>query len=203
MSEFVSMSVITAPASEPITLAEAKLHCKSETDADDARFTSWIVAAREVAEMRTNRALITQTREVKFSDWPGTDSKGMPMVFRLPGAPLTSVASVKYYDTDGTEQTLASTVYDVLTASMPGEVVLKPGQSWPAIQSGKRGPITIRYVCGHANAAAVPEDIKVAMFMLIENSYQHRGPAITGTTVNATPFGAEVLLDGKALPGVG
>lgn len=197
------MSVITAPASEPITLAEAKLHCKIDTDADDARITSFIAAARMVAEMRTNRALITQTREAKFSDWPGTDDNGMPRVFRLPGAPLTSVTSVKYYDADGTEQTLASTVYDVLTASEPGEVVLKPGQSWPAIQIDKRAPITIRYVCGYANAAAVPDDIKVAMFMLIDNSYQHRGPAITGTIVNATPFGAEVLLDGKALPGVG
>lgn len=202
MSEFVSMSVITGPASEPITLAEAKLHCRVDTDADDTRLTSAIVAARIVAESRTNRAIVSQTREAKFSDWPGTDDRGVQQVFRLPGAPLTSVTSVKYYDGNGTEQTLASTVYDVLTASEPGEVVLKPGQSWPAIQNDKRAPITIRYVCGYTDADAVPDDIKIAMHMLIAHWYKIGETTVAGM-ISKTPFGTEVLLDGKALPEIG
>jgi len=44
--------VSTAPASEPITLAEAKLYLRVDTTADDALITALITAARETVELQ-------------------------------------------------------------------------------------------------------------------------------------------------------
>nr|MBP6771228.1 head-tail connector protein [Reyranella sp.] len=54
----LQVKVVTAPAIEPITLTEAKLHCKVDLSTDDDLITALIVAAREEIERRTWRALI-------------------------------------------------------------------------------------------------------------------------------------------------
>lgn len=66
----LQVKVVTAPAVEPITLTEAKLHCKVDLTTDDDLITPLIVAAREEIERRTWRALITQTLELVLSAWP-------------------------------------------------------------------------------------------------------------------------------------
>ena len=185
-----SDTLYTAPASEPLTRTEAKLHARIETSADDALVDSLIVAARQTAETMTGRRLISQTREVQYNDWPGVKDKYQ---FWLPGPPLVSVTHVKYYDSDGTEQTLSTDVYEVNTKQEPGRVTLKPDQSWPSLQSGKATPITIRFVTGYTNAAAVPDRVKIGMYMLIAHWYNRRENVITGAIVADTPYGADVL----------
>lgn len=49
------LKLITAPAAEPITLAEAKLHARADTSAYDSLITALIVAAREECEHITGR----------------------------------------------------------------------------------------------------------------------------------------------------
>lgn len=56
--------LIAAPGAEPVTLAEAKLHARVETAADDTLISAMISAAREEAEHILGRALITQTWEM-------------------------------------------------------------------------------------------------------------------------------------------
>ena len=181
----------TAPASEPISRTEAKLHARVETDADDALIDSLIIAARETAETMTSRRLISQVREVQYNCWPDTDSRGISE-FWLPGPPLSTVTHVKYYDTDGTQQTLSTDVYEVNTAKEPGRVTLKPNQSWPSLQSGKATPITIRFTAGYADAAAVPDRVKIGMYMLISYWYNQREAAASANLKEA-PYAADVL----------
>ena len=40
--------------------------------------------------------------------------------FRLPPSPLVSVQTVSYVDSDGNNQTLSSSAYEVITDEMPG-----------------------------------------------------------------------------------
>lgn len=92
--------LITAPAVEPVTVAEARAHLYVGHSDDDAIIGAFIAAAREDCEHRTQRALVTQTWERTLD--------GFPAAISLPMAPLASVTSVKYIDGDGNEQTLCS-----------------------------------------------------------------------------------------------
>lgn len=68
---------------------------------------------------------------------------------------------VKYYDTDGTLQTLATTVYDVDTVSQPGRLTRAANQTWPSLQSGRVGfPIQVLYTVGWTSPTLIPDRIK-------------------------------------------
>jgi hypothetical protein len=55
---------------EPITLADAKLHCRIEYPDDDALVTSLITAARRHCETQLRQALITQTWLMYLDSFP-------------------------------------------------------------------------------------------------------------------------------------
>lgn len=147
-------SLVTAPILEPLTLTEAKLQAKITQTNDDSLITSYIQAAREAAETCLARGLITQTWKLELDRW--ADVIFLPMA-----APLQSVTTVKYYDTAGVQQTLATSGYTVDTGSRPGRVVRAPDQSWPALQADRlSSAVVITYVVGWTTAALVPERIK-------------------------------------------
>jgi uncharacterized phiE125 gp8 family phage protein len=179
-----------APTILPVTLDEAKKHCEIDDDAQNAKVNAWVLAATAVAESVTNRGLMTQTWKLLLDDF--ADDISLPMA-----APLQSVTSVKYYDTDGVQQTLATTVYRIDTDSEPGRVVLKPDQSWPSIQSGRGQAVEIIYVCGWTDGN-VPDGIKHAVLLLVGSYSEHR-EAVTDVTPNVLPFGVSALLDPHAV----
>jgi uncharacterized phiE125 gp8 family phage protein len=143
-----------APTEEPITVDEAKAQARISDTASDSLIASYIQTAREAAEDYMGRGLLTQTLKLLLDGWANTIP--LPMA-----APLASVTSVKYYDENGVQQTLATSVYDTDTVSRPGTVVLKVDQSWPSTQSLRRnGVIEIIYVVGWTTPDLVPEQIK-------------------------------------------
>ena len=135
----MGLVLVTAPATEPVTLVEAKDHLRLEISDDDTLVTSLIVSAREFAEQETHRQLVTATWKLTLNSFPSE--------IRLPLPPLQSVSSLKYLDTDGTQQTLASSNYDVDTDSEPGRICLAYGKSWPSIRSVKNS-IEVEFICG-------------------------------------------------------
>ena len=76
-------SIITGPSEEPITLAEAKLHLRVEHNADDSLITALISTARQAAESRTHRALISRQFRLTLENWQDS--------IELPNPPLISV----------------------------------------------------------------------------------------------------------------
>ncbi len=169
----------TGPTKEPVTLVEAFYQLRlfvpgeaPESHTDAAYVAGLITAARNYVENITRRALITQTWDYYRDSWPAGDR------FELPYAPLQSVTSVKYTDTDGDETTLTvSTDYVVDTASEPGAIVLPYGETWPADQLNPKTPIVVRFVCGYGDDAAnVPEEIKHAILLLVAHWYTNRLP---------------------------
>lgn len=185
----LTIKVVTAPAVEPITLTEAKLHCKVDLTTDDDLITALIVAAREEIERRTWRALITQTLELILSDWPSASA------IEIPRAPLQSITSVKYKDRDGNETTWDSANYLAGTDSVPGVLALAWDASWPSGDLYPVEPIRIRYVAGFTNAAAVPQSLKQACLLLVAHWYEAR--EASGDTVSekaGIPFGVEALI---------
>jgi uncharacterized phiE125 gp8 family phage protein len=147
-------TLVTGPAVEPISLADAKAQARITDDNSNALLSSYIATAREAAEEYLGRGLYTQTWKLSL-DW-------FANVMPLPmAAPLASITSVKYYDEDGTLQTLATSYYDTDTVARPGAVVLKPDQSWPSVQSDRRNKrVEITYVVGWTAVSSIPEQIK-------------------------------------------
>ena len=129
----MGLKLVSAPAVEPLTLAEAKAHLRLDTDADDAYVSGLIVAARERVELFLRRALITQTYEYTIDRFPVNAYLVYTTSFMdLPRPPLQSVEWIKYIDTAGKQQTLPPDAYVVDASSNEmGRVALAWNQFWP------------------------------------------------------------------------
>ena len=58
------LQLVTPPAEEPVSLAEARLHLRVDFTDDDALITSLIAAARQAAETLTGRQFVTDRKSV-------------------------------------------------------------------------------------------------------------------------------------------
>jgi uncharacterized phiE125 gp8 family phage protein len=179
------------PVEEPVTLAEAKRQCRisSEVLDEDPLVLGYLKAARELGEGHTARGWLTQTWVETCDDW--AEIGALPMA-----APLQSVTSVKYYDEDGTLQTLGVGVYDVDTASTPGAIGLKSGQSWPSLQSDRRvWRIEVTYVVGWTTPATVPVMFKQGLLFTVGSLYENRAGIQVGIGVAAVtlPYGIDTF----------
>lgn len=159
--------VTTAPSAEPVTLPEAKKHVRAEyhTD-DDAYITGLIASARDHVERYTGTFVAARSAVIKcdcFSDF-----------WHVPLAPVRSVA-ITYVDTDGVEQTLADTVYELRNEDLSTAIVLKYGQTWPATQPGSR--ITVTAETGYT---LMPPALKHAVLVWIGDAYEVRENAPSG-----------------------
>ena len=173
--------ISTPPASEPISLTEAKLYLRVDTTADDALITALITAARETVERYTSRALVTQTITQVLDCFPGFG-------FRLAVHPVQSITSIAYKDSNGDTQTLASSIYMLDNYEMPNAVVLKANQQFPSTYD-ETNAVTVVYVAGES-AGNVPKAILQAMYLTIADFYENRTDY-----VKRLPTAAEYLLD--------
>ena len=162
------LALITAPTSEPIQLAEAKVQCGIAEDVgyhDDALRMS-IEAARLKVETDTGRALINQTWDLSLDCFP----TGLDAIY-IPKSPVSSITHVKYYDTSNVEQTLATSVYKTIIAREPCEIRLKYQQQWPFIYS-EAAVVTVRFVAGYgATYQSVPDGLRRIMLLLIHKDF--------------------------------
>jgi uncharacterized phiE125 gp8 family phage protein len=181
----MGLKLITGPTTEPVTTAEAKLHLKIETadTADDTLIANLIAAAREWSEQYTRRAFISQTWELGMDEFEEE--------ILLEKTPVSSVTSIKYYDTAGAEQTLATTVYGLSQHEEPNFIYLKYLQIWPTIR-GQEDDIKIRFVAGYTT---VPASVKAAILLIVGHLYENREDVVVGRQVNDLPKGARYLLD--------
>ena len=162
----MSYQITVEPAEEPITLAEAKAHCRVDWSDDDTIIGAYITAARKFCEHYTNRVFITQTwrqNENVFSE---------PIMLAV--NPVQSITSVKYYDTDDAQQTLSSSNYQVDIASDEARIYEGVSAGYPSISLDVINPIEVIMVCGYGLAADVPEDIKSAIKIMTDFFYENR-----------------------------
>jgi len=186
----LALKLKTAPAAEPVTLAEAKTHLRVDISDDDDLITALITAAREYCENFQNRAYITQVWKLWMDDWPEEDD-----YIEIPLPPLQSVESVKYYDTDGNENTFSSDYYSVDTESEPGRVYLNYGETWPTDTLRPRNGIVVEFTAGYGDTADdVPQTVKQAMLLLIAHWYENREATLAGTVSREVEFAVGALL---------
>ena len=179
----------TSPATEPVSLAEAKLHLKIEaTDTgEDSLIKRLIVVARRRAEVSTGRALVTQTWTLALDSFPGG-------VIEVPRPPLSSVASITYIDPEGATQTVAADRYRVDAQREPGRLTPAWDESWPATRPVSNA-VEVDFVAGYGTSDKVPEDLRQALLLIVGRYYAHREDVQAGGTPPVKmPLGAEHLL---------
>jgi len=188
----MSLVVVTPPASEPVTLTEAKAQLRipvAQTEQDD-HITGLIKSAREHCESYHGHAYITQTLKLVLDGWPDDDE------ILLPRPPYQSITSVKYVDTSGVQQTLDAAAYQADLTSTPGRIRPAYGYSWPTIRD-QMAAIEIIFVAGFGDADDVPERIRQAIKIkvadLFENPESMGAGTVAYTILGAT---AEALLCG-------
>lgn len=193
----MTLTLQTAPTEEPISLTEAKLHCRVFVDDENALITSLIIAARQHVEAFTHRALVTQSWDYKVDGFP---CDGQPIW--LPLAPLLASSPgtapvVTYTDQNGDSQTWASSYYTVDAPTGPyprkGRIFLNYGQVYPMARSIQNA-VQVRFSCGYGAAAAVPDAIKAGMKLLIAHWYANREAVNVGNIVTPIPQTIDALL---------
>lgn len=191
----MALRIVTSPAVEPITLAEAKDHLRVDHDDEDDYIATLIKAARQYCdgpEGILRRALVSQEWELVLDRFPCVE-------IQIPLGLLRSITSIKYDDVNGDEQTLAADQYTVDTANVPGWVL--PGDSgWPPTMDAVNA-VRIIFVAGYEpdagspvdETANIPETIKMAMKLLLSHWFQSR-EAASIESLSEPPFAVSALL---------
>lgn len=191
-----SCAVYTAPTAEPCSLAEVKRHVRVPTDdpQHDAVLSALLTAARQYVENHTGRQLCSATYDAKRDSLPADNS-----AIYLPRPPLSSVTSLKYLDSNGTEQTWAASNYRVSTGTDPGRISLAYATCWPTVRAVSDG-VTIRFVAGYGGAASVPQALKAAILLLVGNWFENREAVVIGTIQSQLEFAISALLEQYRVP---
>ena len=182
--------ILTAgPASEPVSLDEAKAHCRIDTDAEDTLVSSLILAARLHVEQSLGLALIRQSWSLYLDRWPET-----PYV-ELPLAPLIGVDAVRLYSPTGSFVTLDPGLFFADTVSRRPRLARGDAQCWPLPGRGING-IEIAFTAGHgAGADDVPMPLRQAVKLLVAHWYEAREPVTFGDDAGAVPLTVASLIN--------
>lgn len=164
--------LITRASAEPVSLAEAKAHLVVEHPGDDRLIRNAIAAARAHIEIRCNIKIVRQMWRVYFDS-------GL-RDFDLAISPVQEISSIQYINQAGEMEIVGPEIYNL---DVPGGVVYTAhGQTWPSAR-GDRNSAAADVWAGYYRTdsspinvtADIPDDLKSAMLLLIEDMYSHRG----------------------------
>ncbi|WP_343735261.1 hypothetical protein [Acidovorax sp.] len=163
---------VTDATTEPLTLAEAKAHLREEQGEthNDLLISSLISVARQAAEDRLQRTLLTTTWLRTLDRFPFCG--GHVELYR---PRVISVDSVEYLSRDGTLTLLSPSAYELDPTAEPGLLLPAHGTIWPATRV-RPGAVQIRYTAGYgATANKIPGPIVQWIKLALTDLYENRG----------------------------
>lgn len=172
MRRYRSLKRLSAPAAEPITLAEAKAHCRVDTSTDDALIAGYITTSREWVEDYIDRALVAQRLVMTLDTFP--DEIELPRPPMIASGTATAVIVTYVTGEAGGTATLSTSSYRVDRDSTPGVVRTTYAGSWPSHLIDKNS-VAVTWWAGYGAVADVPQRAKSAMLMCVHELYEKRG----------------------------
>ena len=168
------LTLTSVTKANPISVAEVRLYSRiPNISSEDALIQQQIDGAVTWIEQYIGKAINvnTQTLQVwNFAD--ERDLEGTTLYLDLLG-PVRSITSVKAYSEDNTETTLvADTDYFLLK-----------GDRLCVRSAGTYDSLEVVYVAG-VQTVEITNNIKEAIYKLVDELYKHRGISVTGTTVS-------------------
>lgn len=173
--------IVQPPVGEPISLAEAKAHCRIDADItqDDDIIATLITAARQHVEQVLGRCLVSRSLVVTWDRFPRYSQLGglqyqseglwdqrIPVTemsgrcwpdracLRIPHPPLQQVLSVQYTDLTNTLQVLDPSQYRVDLTTEWARISPAYGVIWPLILQQLQA-VNVQYVAGYGPVTSV------------------------------------------------
>lgn len=153
---------------EPLTTAELKAQLRKTTTDEDTLIAAYGVAAREWVENYTGHILVQRSVIDTFGEWGDHLT-----LYHQPitvGSPTPTLV-VQYTDDEGDFITYS----DRVIRDFKYPWTIHPPYGFPFPSLGGPATIKVTYTAGYANAAAVPEQFKQAIRILVSALYMHRG----------------------------
>lgn len=184
----MAIVLVEAPAKEPVTVDEAMLHARCTNAREQALFRDVLVpAARQRAELETQRQLISATYALWLDAWPEAGW------IDVPRPPLRSVTSITYADTTGTWQTLATSAYVVEAPDLSrphaprGRIHPAYNTDWPSVRS-QPNAVKVTFVAGYGDEPAhVPPHLRLAILRDVAHLYAQREDVVVGAISGEVP----------------
>lgn len=156
----MTVALVTPPALEPITLAQAKRHLRIEEPDEDVHLADLLAACRAHVEEASGRKLITQV-------WRRYAMPRRNAPIPLLVGPVQRVDAVTLYDADGVASAL-----DPPHWRLGNEALLLDGLHARRAANG----VEVDVVCGYGDTADdVPATLRQAILLLLAQSYEFRG----------------------------
>lgn len=177
---------------EPVSVEEAVLACRIDSDETDSLVARYIAGARQRAEQLTGRRYRGCRLLEELSTWP---------IKRI-HVHRPSAVVVKYRSAAAPSSwtTLDSSVYLWSNDGNGFVIALAPGQSWPELAPEAWGfRVQLEIDAGPASAADVPECVVLFILQSVAASYDQPGALIDGR-MQANPL-HERHLDSERLWG--
>lgn len=179
-----TVSIITAPASLPVSVADCKAFLNVEGTADDTLIEAFIYAAADAVRQYCKRSIVAETLELRLDGFPRYNSdrldrlgsgvhvvsvpfiEGQPNVIDLPFGPVASITSITTYARDNTSTVFSSANYGFDVS----RVYLYEGSTWPS-DLRRVDAVAIRYVSG---TSPIPQAILQAIKVHVAAMYECR-----------------------------
>ena len=175
--------VQSTPATEPISVAELKAHCRIDIDDEDDFLAAIIAAARSAIEAATAHLTTPRTVIITFDRFPYTGALPLPLY------PNLGDLSISYRGPDGVFQEWPSIAFFPTS----GAIIRAGWDTYPATGPGPEA-VELSGTFGYEDATAVPVNYKHAIKLLAATYYELRETVITGTIVTKIPSGFDFLL---------
>jgi len=164
----MSITIVTPPASEPISLAEAKLFLRVDHGGEDSLIATLIQAAREAVEAGCGRALITRRVRENLDIWRREAASGAVLGI----GPVSNVIAVRLLADNGAQSVIDPERYRLDGDRDRPRLVFPPGL--PATLRSVGG-IEIEYNAGFADDAAdLPVALRLAALQIVAALYELR-----------------------------
>jgi hypothetical protein len=168
-----SVELATGGVTEPVTLAQAKEYARIDGSSEDSLITSLITMARTHCESYIGKCIVLKTVTITSFTYP--------YQFQMPYGPLTNEANISKcvtLDQNGVETPLN---YQVNAGLFPKLFILGGAQSYK---------FKLIYSAGFTT---VPEDIKLAIKMMVNTLYERRED-FSDLQAIPSPLGVKALL---------